>query len=213
LRPTRCPANEAHGATAHIERAQQRRDEGWIVLAIAVERDHHARARVRDAGTHRRRLPAGGRMLDLAQPRTARRQVGELRFGAIGRAVVDIDDLEGRAVSECCRNFRDQRRDIAASFRTGTTTETAGGMRASRSWFRLLRYGRLADFSYPRCASFLWGEELAGNPFDALERRSRQGLDAAIGTDREPSRRAANQSRIRSAPTAPTMAPAITSLT
>ena len=60
--------NEAD-ARARGHHAQELGDEGGIVLAIAVERDHDRGARMGHAGAHRSRLAAGLHMLDLAQKR------------------------------------------------------------------------------------------------------------------------------------------------
>ena len=52
-------------------------------------------------------------MFDLSQPRTARHQAGQFRFRAIGRAIVDKDDLECDVPVERRRDFLDQRSDVA----------------------------------------------------------------------------------------------------
>src|SRR4029450_3139825 len=70
---------------------------------------------------------------------------------------------------------------LPASFRTGTTMETAGGtplasvpLMISPTW---PRHGRLASRN---SASFLWGDKLPGNPFDACERRTGQRPDNSV---------------------------------
>src|SRR5258707_102272 len=61
---------------------------------------------------------------------------------------------------------------LPASFRTGTTMETAGG-------------AALADVSLMLCPSFLRGDELAGHPLDAPERWPREWPNAAVGIEPE----------------------------
>jgi len=59
--------------------------------------DDDRSAGMQHAGGHRRRLSARRIVLDLPQPRAARHQQRQFGFGFIGRAVVDIDDLEAEA--------------------------------------------------------------------------------------------------------------------
>jgi len=88
---------------------------------------------------------------------------------------------------------------LPASFRTGTTTETAGG-------------AALADVSLMLCPGFVRGDELAGHPLDAPERWPREWPNAAVGIEPEGEPARGNQSRTRSAPATPTTAPTTTSL-
>src|SRR5207302_1799342 len=75
---------------------------------------------------------------------------------------------------------------LPPSLRTGTTTETAGRASLSRCSLMTLGHGRWADG-----ASFLWGDKLSGNPFDAGERRPRQRATCPIRVphEAEPARR------------------------
>ena len=99
--------------SAGFEHAQHRRNESRIVLPVAVERDDERRARRRDARAHRRRLAAGLLVPHAAQVRVLRHQPLELGRGAVARAVIDIDDLEGPLPVERLGDFRHQGRDIA----------------------------------------------------------------------------------------------------
>src|SRR5215471_11319669 len=68
-----------------------------------------------------------------------------------------------------------------ASFRTGTTMETAGGAPLASVSLMICptwpRHGRLASRN---SASFLWGDKLPSNPFDACERRTGQWPDNSV---------------------------------
>ncbi len=112
LAPDALAGDEAEPRRAGFERGNQRRNEGRIVLAVAVERHHDGRTRRRDAGAHRRRLAAGLRVADLPQPRMLRHQAAQFLLGGVARAVIDIDDLE-RAALQRGGDLGDQRRDIA----------------------------------------------------------------------------------------------------
>src|SRR5713226_7837597 len=67
-----------------------------------------------------------------------------------------------------------------ASFRTGTTMETAGG--APLADVSLILVPFRSAGSKGRA---LWGDELPGNPFDAGQGRSRQRANASIVARRE----------------------------
>src|SRR5262244_4119476 len=73
-----------------------------------------------------------------------------------------------------------------ASFRTGTTMETAGGAPLASVSLMVCptwpRHGRLASWN---SASFLWGDKLPGNPFDACERRTGQWPNDSILAEHE----------------------------
>ena len=56
--PDALARDEADLRAALLERCEQRRDEGRIVLPVAVERGDDRRARGRDAAAHRGRLAA-----------------------------------------------------------------------------------------------------------------------------------------------------------
>src|SRR6266545_1127884 len=71
---------------------------------------------------------------------------------------------------------------LPASFRTGTTTATAGGK--SRISFMICPCGRGAA-GVQDVRSFLWGGEPAGNPLDAPPGGAGQRPNRAIGCDRE----------------------------
>src|SRR5262245_27157145 len=79
-----------------------------------------------------------------------------------------------------------------ASFRTGTTMETAGGAPLASVSLMVCptwpRHGRLASWN---SASFLWGDKLPGNPFDACERGTGQWPNNSIPPEHEgkPARR------------------------
>ena len=75
-------------------------------------RDDDRRARGSDAAAHRRRLAAGLLVADLAQTRTLRHQPPQFGLGAVGRAVIDVNDLERPLAVERGGDFGDQRRDI-----------------------------------------------------------------------------------------------------
>src|SRR5262249_37014577 len=64
---------------------------------------------------------------------------------------------------------------LPASFRTGTTMETAGGTPLAGVSLMICltwpRHGRLASCN---SASFLWGDKLPGNPLDTCERGTGQ---------------------------------------
>ncbi len=67
-------------------------------------------------------------MRDLPQPRAARHQQAQFGFGPVGRAVVDVDELEGRARCRAQSTISaTSGAMLPASLRTGTTTETVGG--------------------------------------------------------------------------------------
>src|SRR6516164_5023977 len=52
-------------------------------------------------------------MLDLPQPWAARHQLTQFGFRAIGRAIVDVDDLKAAVLAERRRDLVDQRGDVA----------------------------------------------------------------------------------------------------
>ena len=150
-------------------------------------------------------------MLDLSQPGPARHQPRQFGFGAVGRAVVDVDDLEAGPLPSAAAISATSGAILPASLRTGTTTETAGG--AALAKVSLMIVACPPAVASADGASFLWADKLPGNPFDPLQRRPRH----AAG----PCRRRRSRSRARaprtsrapaSAPNAPTTAPAITSL-
>src|SRR5262249_41590489 len=70
---------------------------------------------------------------------------------------------------------------LPASFRTGTTMETAGEAPLASVSLMICptwpRHGRLASRN---SASFLWGDKLPSNPFDACERRTGQRPDNSV---------------------------------
>src|SRR6266516_6613074 len=81
---------------------------------------------------------------------------------------------------------------LPASLRTGTTIETAGGAALASVSLMICptwpRHGRLASWL---SASFLWGDKLPGNRFDACERRTGQWPNDSIYAEHEgePARR------------------------
>jgi len=52
-------------------------------------------------------------MLDLSQPWAALHQLRQFGFRAVGRAVVDVDDLKAAILAERGRDLLDQRGDVA----------------------------------------------------------------------------------------------------
>ena len=111
LAPDALAGDQAEPRRAGLERRDQRRDEGRIVLAVAVERHHDRRPRL---GTPLR-IAADWphdcawricRNQGLAiSPRNSCRR-------GVARSVIDIDDLEG-AARQRGGDLADQRRDIA----------------------------------------------------------------------------------------------------
>jgi hypothetical protein len=75
------------------ERAQDARDVGRVVLAVAVDRDEDLAARVLDAGGERRRLAVVARQPDDPEARLLGREGRQQRRAPVGAAVVDDDDL------------------------------------------------------------------------------------------------------------------------
>src|SRR5262245_27836895 len=69
---------------------------------------------------------------------------------------------------------------LPASLRTGTTKETAGGAALAEVSFMCSTSLRPGQPEFSDGASFLWGEQLPGNSFDAPERRARQRPDPSI---------------------------------
>src|SRR5262249_11892379 len=64
------------------------------------------------AGAHRGRLSARARVLDLAQPGSLGHQPLELGLRGVGRAVVDVDELEAPPLRHRCSNLLDQRFNV-----------------------------------------------------------------------------------------------------
>src|SRR5262249_15222323 len=113
-------------------------------------------------------------MLDLSQPRTARHQLAQFGVRAVGRAVVDVDDLKADVLAECGRDLVDQLGDV-----TGLVAHRNDD-RNSRRGCACKRFAHgLSDMAASRLASwlsgsFLWGDRLPGNHFDACERGTAQ---------------------------------------
>src|SRR5215813_15306566 len=138
-------------------------------------------------------------MLDLSQPRTARHQLAQFGVRAVGRAVVDVDDLKADVLAECGRDLVDQRGDV-----TGLVAHRNDD-RNSRRGCACKRFAHgLSDMAASRLASwlsasFLWGDKGPGNPFDACERRTGQWPNGPVPAEHEgkPARRVpiANQQR------------------
>ena len=113
LRPTRWPAIRPMLRRALLQRLDQLGQECRIVLAVAVERDDDRRRAprampVRSAAD----CPQDCACLTWRSHGCSARKRVELRFGAVGRAVVDVDHLEA-ATGQRRRDLRHQRRDIA----------------------------------------------------------------------------------------------------
>ncbi len=96
-----------------LQRLDQLGKKRRIVLAVAVERDDDGRPRRRHAAAQRGRLTARLRMPKRAQPRVLRLQRTELGLGAVGRSVVDVNDLVRPASVERSGDLRHQRRHVA----------------------------------------------------------------------------------------------------
>src|SRR5712691_2532014 len=147
-------------------------------------------------------------MLDMAQPRTARHQQRQLDFGAIGRAVVDVDDLERQALAERHSDLGNQRRNVAAlvPHRDDDGNGRPGfafALFAHDDWTRSLGGMARASYGATSCRATLLTRAKDG-PGSARQ------VPSAPGT--KPSRRAASHSRTSRAPTRPKTAPASTSL-
>ena len=191
---------------ALVQRREQRRNERGIVLSVAVERRDNRRARSRNAAAHRRRLAARGLVPDLPQPWALRLECVHRGFGRVGRAVVDVDQLEDPAPVQHASDLIGERTDIL-------------GLIAHRNHHR--NGGRVRGLG--RCCLACWSVRLRRVSYrprslaaTALRRRH-DGPGIACTTPSAPgtkaSRRAANQLRTRIAPKPPTNAAAITSLT
>src|SRR5262249_3842980 len=116
LEAGRLPADPLAGNESDVGRLrhciEQRRDEGGVVLAVAIEGDDDPGARMPDAGRYRCRLAARDIMLDLSQPWAARHQRGQCGLRAVARAIVDVDELEIDVLGEGSGDLVDERRDV-----------------------------------------------------------------------------------------------------
>src|SRR5690349_9129518 len=74
---------------------------------------------------------------------------------------------------------------LPASLRTGTTMETAGVLAWSMVSGPLLPSQVAPVTRVTNRASFLWGDEVAGNPLDACPRGPRQSVRDAMSVDNE----------------------------
>ena len=167
LRPTRWPATRPmRGAPAASAASSAGMKAGsfWpSPSSVTTTRRARCRTPVRTAAD----CPHEDCMLDLPQPRPARHQLRQLGFGAVGRAVVDVDDLEAR----CRRRARPRSRRPAARYcRPRCAPERRRTRRAAPRW--QIRRSCSSDLAARRLASgrgasFLWGDQLPGNPFDA----------------------------------------------
>src|SRR5215469_8218869 len=152
-------------------------------------------------------------MLDLSQPRTARHQLAQFGVRAVGRAVVDVDDLKADVLAECGRDLVDQRGDV-----TGLVAHRNDD-RNSRRGCACKRFAHgLSDMAASRTSHL--GSARAS--YGAISCRATLLMRASEGPGNgrttlslpstKASPRAAYQSRTNSAPTTPTMAPTMTSL-
>src|SRR5207237_3750976 len=143
---------------------------------------------MRDAGAHGRGLTARGCMLDLPQPSVRGHQRAQFRLGTVGRAIVDIDDLETRRGTKRGDNLGDQWRHIAGLI-ADRHDDRYGRRRFVRALLALVAHGLAGPcrpIAVQNGASFLWGKQPPGNPFDAPERGPRQRVHAAVCIDRKP---------------------------
>ena len=90
--PARLPAG--HEVEALVELREELRDLGRIVLEVGVDRHDDLAARLEEAGLQRGRLPEVPAQADDHDVRVLVVEPGEDREAAVGRAVVDEDDLE-----------------------------------------------------------------------------------------------------------------------
>ena len=147
-------------------------------------------------GAQRRRLPAGARVANLAKPGMLRLQPRQLGLGAVGRAVVDIDDLE-RPAGQRRRDLGHQRRNVFG------LVPHRNDDRDGRDRWRFRRSCRL-----------LGRVQAAGNCFDDAPARSARASPAPNHRTRPQIRAGGRRTSCApgTAPAAPTIAPAITSL-
>ena len=152
---------------ARGKRREQCRNERGIVLPVAVKRDDDGRAGVRDAGAHGSGLTARGCMLDLPQPGVRGHQRAQFRLGTVGRAIVDIDDLETRRRTKRGDDLGDQRRHIAGLV-ADRHNHRYGRWRFVRALLALIAHG-LAGPCRPLAVSkwreLLMGQAAGGQPF------------------------------------------------
>src|ERR1700722_1887724 len=146
-------------------------------------------------------------MFDDTQERIFRGEATQLRPGPVGRSVVDIDDLEPCERRHGARDFADQRRDVSRLVTHGhddRNTRRGAGLWCIGIGHRSVRlcppafYGPISV----RATLLIRPGDGPGRAFTSPSR-----------VTTKPRRRSANQSRTHHAPSAPTAAPAITSLT
>src|SRR6266516_3205434 len=152
-------------------------------------------------------------MSDLSQPRTARHQPSQFRLRAVGRAVIDVDELESEILVERGGDLVNQRRDIIGfvAHRNDDGNGRRGG--ACKNFAH-----DLPDMAARRPTCILPGASFYGAiscPATLLMRANEgpgPGRTVPSAQSTKASRRAAYQSRTNSAPITPTTAPTMTSL-
>ena len=92
---------------------QEGRDEGRVILPVAVERDDQRRSRHRHRALDGRRLAARGLVPELPQPGSRRGQSRGLVPRTIVRSVVDHDHLERTDARQRAFDLVHERADIA----------------------------------------------------------------------------------------------------
>src|SRR5262245_15768870 len=216
LAPDPLAGRKADAPAAAFDRRDQIRQEGRIVLTIAIQRRHDDTPRGPHATAHRRRLPGGCSVLQLADLAVLFHQFSQPVGSRIRRTVVDVNDLIRPALAERADDFRNQRRDV---FRLVTNRHNDGnGDRISvgrcQIGTRLVGWGGPGTGRVgPSGGVRFYG---AKAPRATLLRRPDEGptSDTMLPSRwiANPSRRAANQYRTNTVPTIPTIAPATTSL-
>ena len=119
----RLPARDE--VEALVELGEQARDLGRVVLQVAVDRDDDVALRLLEAGLERGRLAEVAPQPDDADVLVRGVQPRQRGEGAVGRAVVDEDDLPrlARAGRAPTRARRSRSATLRSSSCTGTTTE------------------------------------------------------------------------------------------
>src|SRR5262245_16214588 len=152
-------------------------------------------------------------MSDLSQPRTARHQPSQFRFRAIGRSVIDVDELESEILVEHGGDFVDQRRDVVRFVAHRNDDGNSGRGGACKNFAH-----DLPDMAArpPTCilpgASFYGAISCRATLLMRANEGPGQGRTVPSAQSTKASPRAAYQSRTKSTPITPTTAPTMTSL-
>src|SRR6516162_6911018 len=153
-------------------------------------------------------------MLDLPQPWAARHQLTQFGFRAVGRAVVDVDDLKAAVLAERGRDLVDQGGDVAGLVPHRNDDRNSWHLPACKRFAHGLP--DMAASRPPRGLGIARASYGAISARATLLMRVSEGpgigrtVPSAPTTKASP--RAAYQSRTNSAPTTPATAPTMTSL-